>query len=319
MSLCIPVPLYHCFGLVLGNLACMTNGASIVYPSEGFDPEKTLQCISQEKCTGLHGVPTMFIAEMNHPNFSKYDLSTLRTGIIAGSLAPASVMSRIISEMHLSEITNGYGMTETSPVSLQTNTDDDQKKRCTTVGTIHEHLEVKVVDEQGKTLATGQKGELCTKGYSVMSGYWNNPTKTKECIDNDGFMHTGDLAVIDEEGYVAIVGRIKDIIIRGGENIYPGEIEDFLLTHPKVSQVSIVGVPDRVFGEQLCAWVNPRSGMSVTEQELRDYCKEKIAHFKIPKYWLFRDVFPMTVTGKIQKFAMRDQSVEILGLQNEMD
>ncbi|MFC7515531.1 AMP-binding protein [Herbaspirillum sp. GCM10030257] len=305
--LCIPVPLYHCFGMVLGNLACLTHGATIVYPNDAFDPLSVLQAVQDERCTGLHGVPTMFIAELDHPRFAEFDLSTLRTGIMAGSPCPIEVMKRVVSDMHMSEVTIAYGMTETSPVSCQSTTDTPLEKRVSTVGRVQPHLEVKIADpESGKPVAIGVTGELCTRGYSVMHGYWDDPQKTAEAIDSEGWMHTGDLAVMDAEGYVNIAGRIKDMVIRGGENIYPREIEEFLYRHPAVQDVQVIGVPDRKYGEELCAWVIRRPGASVTEDELRDFCKGQIAHYKIPRYIRFVDSFPMTVTGKVQKFRMRE-------------
>nr|WP_235548296.1 AMP-binding protein [Noviherbaspirillum sp. Root189] len=305
--LCIPVPLYHCFGMVLGNLACLTHGATIVYPNDAFDPLSVLQAVQDERCTGLHGVPTMFIAELDHPRFAEFDLSTLRTGIMAGSPCPIEVMKRVVSDMHMSEVTIAYGMTETSPVSCQSTTDTPLEKRVSTVGRVQPHLEVKIADpENGKPVAIGVTGELCTRGYSVMHGYWDDPQKTAEAIDSEGWMHTGDLAVMDAEGYVNIAGRIKDMVIRGGENIYPREIEEFLYRHPAVQDVQVIGVPDRKYGEELCAWVIRRPDASVTEDELRDFCKGQIAHYKIPRYIRFVDSFPMTVTGKVQKFRMRE-------------
>jgi len=304
--LCIPVPLYHCFGMVLGNLACLTHGSAIVYPNDGFDPLTVLETVQAEKCTGLHGVPTMFIAELDHPRFKEFDLSTLRTGIMAGSPCPIEVMKRVVSEMHLEQITIAYGMTETSPVSCQSSTDTPLDRRVSTVGTVQPHLEVKIVDpETGRTMPPGQSGELCTRGYSVMHGYWDDEPKTREAIDAEHWMHTGDLATMDAECYVNIVGRIKDMVIRGGENIYPREIEEFLYRHPKVQDVQVVGLPDRKYGEELCAWIIAKPGQSVTEEEVRDFCNGQIAHYKVPKYIRFVPAFPMTVTGKIQKFKLR--------------
>ncbi|WP_208510929.1 AMP-binding protein [Variovorax paradoxus] len=313
--LCIPVPLYHCFGMVLGNLACLTHGSAIVYPNDGFDPLTVLETVQAEKCTGLHGVPTMFIAELDHPRFKEFDLSTLRTGIMAGSPCPIEVMKRVVSEMHLEQITIAYGMTETSPVSCQSSTDTPLDRRVSTVGTVQPHLEVKIVDpETGRTMPPGQSGELCTRGYSVMHGYWDDEPKTREAIDAEHWMHTGDLATMDAEGYVNIVGRIKDMVIRGGENIYPREIEEFLYRHPKVQDVQVVGLPDRKYGEELCAWIIAKPGQSVTEEEVREFCKGQIAHYKVPKYIRFVPAFPMTVTGKIQKFKIRDEMKAELGL-----
>lgn len=315
--LCIPVPLYHCFGMVLGNLACVTHGAAIIYPNDGFDALKVLETVQAEKCTGLHGVPTMFIAELDHPRFAEFDMSTLRTGIMAGSPCPIEVMKRVVKDMNLSEITIAYGMTETSPVSCQSDNETPLEKRVSTVGKVQPHLDVKIVHpETGAVLPVGQSGELCTRGYSVMLGYWGDEAKTQEAIDADGFMHTGDLATMDEEGYVNIVGRIKDMVIRGGENIYPREVEEFLYRHPKVQDVQVVGVPDQRFGEELCAWVIAKPGEALGEDEIREFCKGQIAHYKVPKYIRFVTSFPMTVTGKIQKFRIRDQMKDELGLQD---
>ncbi|MDX1456596.1 MAG: AMP-binding protein [Marinobacter sp.] len=313
--LVIPVPLYHCFGMVMGNLGCITHGATMIYPSAGFEPEATLKAVEKEKATALYGVPTMFIAELEHPDFASFDLSTLRTGIMAGSNCPVEVMKQVIDKMHMTDVTICYGMTETSPVSLQTEPTAPLEKRVTTVGTIHPHLEVKIVDPAtGAIVPRGEKGELCTRGYSVMLGYWNNEEATHKSIDATRWMHTGDLATMDDEGYVAIVGRMKDMIIRGGENIYPREIEEFLYTHPAVSDAQVIGVPDEKFGEEVMAWVKLVEGQEVSEDDLRDFCKANIAHFKVPKYFRLVDEFPMTVTGKIQKFKMREISVEELNL-----
>lgn len=314
--LCIPVPLYHCFGMVLGNLACFTHGSTIVYPNDGFDPITVLEAVQAEKCTGLHGVPTMFIAELDHPRFAEFDLSTLRTGIMAGSPCPIEVMKRVVRDMHLSEITIAYGMTETSPVSCQSDHETPLEKRVATVGKVQPHLEVKIVDpESGETVARGISGELCTRGYSVMHGYWGDEAKTREAIDEEQWMHTGDLATMDDEGYVNIVGRIKDMVIRGGENIYPREIEEFLYLHPKVQDVQVVGVPDIKYGEELCAWIIVKPGAALIEDEVREFCKGKIAHYKVPRYIRFVPAFPMTVTGKIQKFKIRDEMIELLDLR----
>eukprot|EP01027_Heterolobosea_sp_BB2_P000012 GEZU01000015.1.p1 GENE.GEZU01000015.1~~GEZU01000015.1.p1 ORF type:complete len:636 (+),score=143.52 GEZU01000015.1:184-2091(+) len=313
-SLCIPVPLYHCFGLVMGNLACLTHGSKVVYPSAGFDAEATLKAVSEEKCTALHGVPTMFIAELDHPNRSKYDLSSLRTGIMAGSTCPMAVMKRVMEEMNMREVEIAYGMTETSPVSFQTSVDDPIEMRVQSVGRVMPHTECKVIDPAtGKTLPVGAQGELLTKGYLVMKGYWNQPEKTREVIDDEGFMHTGDLAEIDENGYCKIVGRAKDLIIRGGENISPREIEEFLFTHPKIQDVAVIGVPDLKYGEQICAWIIPKKGVSIDEQEVKDFCST-IAHYKKPHYVVFVESFPLTITGKIQKYIMREQSLDLLNL-----
>jgi fatty-acyl-CoA synthase len=314
--LCIPVPLYHCFGMVLGNLAVLTHGGCIVYPNDAFDPLTVLETVQKEKCTGLHGVPTMFIAELDHPDFAKYDLSTLRTGIMAGSPCPIEVMKRVQRDMNMGEVTIAYGMTETSPVSCQSSTDTPLDKRVSTVGLVQPHLEVKIIDpETGETVPRGATGELCTKGYSVMLGYWGDDARTREAIDAEGFMHTGDLATMDDEGYVNIVGRSKDMVIRGGENVYPREIEEFLYRHPQIQDVQVVGVPDQRFGEELCAWIVVKPGQTLTEDEVRDFCKGKIAHYKVPKYLRFVTEFPMTVTGKIQKFKIREQMQQELGLQ----
>jgi fatty-acyl-CoA synthase len=316
--LCIPVPLYHCFGMVLGNLACLTHGATIVYPNDGFDALTVLETVQAERCTGLHGVPTMFIAELDHPRFAEFDLSTLRTGIMAGSPCPVEVMKRVLSQMHLSEITIAYGMTETSPVSCQSATDTPLAQRVGTVGTVQPHLAVKMIDpETGAVVPVGQTGELCTRGYSVMHGYWDDPAKTAEAIDAEGWMHTGDLATMDAQGYVNIVGRIKDMVIRGGENVYPREIEEFLYRHPQVQDVQVVGVPDLKYGEELCAWVIVKPGQALSEDALRDFCKGQIAHYKVPRYIRFVDAFPMTVTGKIQKFKIREAMKQALGLNEE--
>jgi fatty-acyl-CoA synthase len=314
---CIPVPFYHCFGMVLGNLACTTHGAAIIIPAAGFDPAATLRAVAAEHCTSLYGVPTMFIAELALPDFASYDLSSLRTGIMAGSPCPVEVMKRVVSEMHMSEVTICYGMTETSPVSAQTRADDDMERRVSTVGRVHPYVEVKIVDpETGLTVPRGVTGEMCTRGYSVMLGYWDDPEQTADAIDQARWMHTGDLAVLDEAGYLNIVGRIKDMIIRGGENVYPREIEEFLYGHPAVEDVQVIGVPDAKYGEEICAWVKLRPGHHLTEQELREFCTGQIAHFKIPRYLRITTEFPMTVTGKVQKFKMRDTSITELGLES---
>ena len=311
--LCIPVPFYHCFGMVLGNLACVTHGAAMVIPSEGFDPLTVLETVAAERCTGLHGVPTMFIAELGHPRFREFDVSSLRTGIMAGSPCPIEVMRRVVAEMHLKEITIAYGMTETSPVSFQSSTVDPLERRVSTVGRIHPHVEVKIVDLEGRIVPRGTPGELLTRGYSVMQGYWGDSDKTAEAIDAAGWMHTGDLATIDAEGYCNIVGRIKDMVIRGGENIYPREIEEFLYGHPKVQDVQVFGVPDAKFGEELCAWIRLKSGESATAEEIRLYCRDQIAHYKVPRHIRFVDAYPMTVTGKVQKYLMREAMAKELG------
>jgi len=314
-KLCIPVPLYHCFGMVLGNLAAVTHGACMVFPGEGFDPLATLQAVAEERCTALHGVPTMFIAQLDHPEFEKFDLSSLRTGIMAGSPCPIEVMKRAVAKMNLSEITIAYGMTETSPVSFQSSTTDPLERRVSTVGRIQPHIEVKVVDREGRIVPTGTPGELLTRGYCVMLGYWDDEARTREAIDAARWMHTGDLATIDTEGYCNIVGRIKDMVIRGGENVYPREIEEFLYRHPKIQDVQVIGVPDDRYGEEICAWVKVRPGMAATEEEIKAFCRDQIAHYKVPRYVKFVEAFPMTVTGKIQKFIMREQTIDELGLK----
>jgi fatty-acyl-CoA synthase len=316
-KVCIPVPFYHCFGMVLGNLAAVTHGACIVIPAPGFDPAATLRAAQDERCTSLYGVPTMFIAEFALPDFASYDLSTLRTGIMAGSPCPVEVMKRVISEMHMSEVTIAYGMTETSPVSCQTRPDDDMERRVSTVGRVHPHIEVKIIDpETGLVVPRGEPGEMCTRGYSVMLGYWEEPEKTAESIDAARWMHTGDLAVMDDAGNLNIVGRIKDMVIRGGENVYPREVEEFLYTHPAIEDVQVIGVPDEKYGEELCAWVKARPDAEITEEDVRSFCAGKIAHYKVPRYVRFAQEFPMTVTGKVQKFKMRETSVAELGLES---
>jgi fatty-acyl-CoA synthase len=312
--LCIPVPLYHCFGMVLGNLACVTHGAAMVFPGEGFDAGAVLATVQAERCTGLHGVPTMFIAMLDHPEFGRYDLSSLRTGIMAGSPCPIEVMRRVVSQMHMSEITIAYGMTETSPVSFQSSTGDPLELRVSTVGRVHPHLEVKIVDADGRIVPRGSKGELLTRGYSVMRGYWDDAEQTGNAIDAAGWMHTGDLAVIDDNGFCSIVGRSKDMVIRGGENIYPREVEEFLYGHPKVLDVQCVGVPDRKYGEELCACIILRPGMQADATEIRAFCEGKIAHYKVPRHVRFVQAFPMTVTGKIQKYLLRQEAAAALGL-----
>jgi fatty-acyl-CoA synthase len=312
---CIPVPLYHCFGMVIGNLGCLTHGAAMVYPREGFDPLATLETMAAERCTAVYGVPTMFIAEMDHPDFAKFDLTSLRTGMMAGSPCPIEVMKRAVSLMHLSEIVIGYGMTETSPASFASATDDPIERRVSTVGRVLPHVEVKIVDADGRIVPRGTAGELLTRGYLVMLGYWNDEERTREAIDAAGWMHTGDLATLDEEGYCNIVGRIKDMVIRGGENVYPREIEEFLYRHPQIQDVQVIGVPDPHYGEELCAWVCLRDGESATAEEIRAFCQGQIAHYKIPRYIKFVDGFPMTVTGKIQKFLMREQMIDELSLR----
>jgi len=314
--LCIPVPFYHCFGMVLGNLACVTHGATMVIPSDAFSPENVLRTVEEEKCTALHGVPTMFIAELEHPDFAKFDLSSLRTGIMAGSPCPVEVMKRVISDMGMSEITICYGMTETSPVSFQTRIGDPLELRVSTVGRVHPHVEAKVVDPlSGSLLPRGTPGELCVRGYLVMQKYWRNPEATKQAIDEDGWMHTGDLAIMRPDGYVNIVGRTKDMISRGGEKIFPREVEEFLYTHPKVSDVQVIGVPSSKYGEEVMAWIKLRPNTTATADEIIEYCKDRIAHFKIPRYIKFTDSFPTTVTGKVQKFKMREISTRELELE----
>jgi fatty-acyl-CoA synthase len=313
--ICIPVPLYHCFGMVMGNLASVTLGAAMVYPGEGFDPLATLKTVEQERCTTLYGVPTMFIAQLDHPEFARFDLSSLRTGIMAGAPCPIEVMKRVNTAMNMREVTIAYGMTETSPVSFQSAVDDPLERRVSTVGRIHPHVEVKIVDLEGRVVPAGERGELCTRGYSVMLGYWGEAEKTAEVLDRQGWMHTGDIAVVDAEGYCNIVGRIKDLVIRGGENLYPREIEEFLYRHPKIQDVQIFGVADDRYGEELCAWVRVRSGESLTAEEVRAFCQGQIAHNKIPRYVEFVEEFPMTVTGKIQKFLMREAVEQRLGLK----
>src|SRR5215470_11123764 len=311
---CIPVPLYHCFGMVLGNLACLTHGATMVYPAESFAPLAVLETVAVERCTALHGVPTMFLAELDQPEFAQFDLTSLRTGIMAGSPCPIELMKRVNREMHMDQITICYGMTETSPVSFQSATDDPIERLVSTVGRIHPHVEVKVIDDEGQIVPPGTTGELLTRGYSVMSGYWDDPELTAEVLDQSGWMHTGDLATIDEEGYCKIVGRLKDMVIRGGENIYPREIEEFLYRHPQILDVQVFGVPDERFGEELCAWIRLREAGTLTAAEVRTFCREQIAHYKIPRHIKFVESFPMTVTGKIQKYVMREQMIVELGL-----
>ena len=313
---CIPVPFYHCFGMVLGNLACTTHGACMVVPGPTFDPAATLRAVQDERCTSLYGVPTMFIAELDLPEFDTFDLTSLRTGIMAGSPCPVQVMRSVIDRMHMGEVTICYGMTETSPVSTQTSADDDIDHRTSTVGRVHPHVEIKVIDQEtGACVERGRAGELCTRGYSVMLGYWNDPEQTAGAIDEAGWMHTGDLATIDEDGYVNIVGRLKDLIIRGGENIYPSEVEEFLYSHPEIKDVEVVGVPDARYGEVIAAFVIERTPGAVDAEGVREFCHGKIAHFKIPRYVVPIDEFPMTVSGKVQKFKLRDQAIETFELQ----
>jgi fatty-acyl-CoA synthase len=315
--LCIPVPLYHCFGMVLGNLACLTHGTVMVFPSESFDALATLQAVAEEQCTALYGVPTMFIAMLDHADFEKYDLSSLRTGIMAGSPCPIEVMRRVVDKMHAREVTIAYGMTETSPASFQSAIDDPLERRVSTVGCVHPHVEVKIVDERGRVVPRCSTGELLTRGYSVMLGYWGDEPKTREVIDVAGWIHTGDLATIDDQGYCNIVGRLKDMVIRGGENVYPREIEEFLYRHPKVLDVQVVGVPDPKYGEELCAWIIPKADEYPTDQEIRDFCQGQIAHYKIPRYICFVDAYPLTATGKIQKFKIREAMISELELERQ--
>ncbi|KVG40629.1 AMP-binding protein [Burkholderia ubonensis] len=312
--LCVPVPLYHCFGMVMSVLACAVSGACMVFPGEAFDPLTTMAAVSEERCTALHGVPTMFIAQLDHPDFDRYDFSSLRTGIMAGAPCPIEVMKRVVADMHMAEITIAYGMTETSPVSFQSATDDPLDKRVSTVGRIQPHLECKVVDVDGNVVPVGETGELCTRGYSVMLGYWDDEARTRESI-RDGWMFTGDLATIDADGYCNIVGRVKDMLIRGGENVYPREIEEFLFRHPKVQAVQVFGVPDQKYGEEICAWIVLKPGQDASEDEIRAFCRDRIAHFKIPRYIRFVEDMPMTVTGKVQKFAMRESMIRELDLR----
>ena len=313
-KVCIPVPLYHCFGMVIGNLACITHGSAMVLPGEGFDPLATLRAVAEQRCTSLYGVPTMFIAELDLPEFGKFDLSSLRTGMMAGAPCPIEVMRRCIRDMNLTEMTIGYGMTETSPVSTQTAIGDPLEKQVSTVGRVHPHVEVKIVDAEGKVVPRGVAGEFCTRGYSVMLGYWDDGERSAQAIDQTGWMHTGDLATMDDEGYCNIVGRIKDMVIRGGENIYPREIEEFLYRHKSIQDVQVFGVPDQRLGEELCAWIKLRAGETLIADDVRAFCKDQIAHYKVPRHIRFVDEFPMTVTGKMQKFIMREKMAEELGV-----
>jgi fatty-acyl-CoA synthase len=314
--LCIPVPFYHCFGMVMGNLGCTSHGATMVIPGPGFDPETTLRAIAAERCTGVYGVPTMFIAMQNHPTFADHDLSSLRTGIMAGSICPVEVMKRCVNDMHMPEVGIAYGMTETSPVSCQTLVDDDLERRTASIGRVHPHLEIKIVDPvTGATVERGQPGEYCTRGYSVMLGYWEDDEKTREAIDEDGWMHSGDLAEMREDGYCNIVGRIKDMVIRGGENVYPSEVEAFLYQHPDIEDVQVIGVPDERYGEELCAWIKLKAGAERLDADaVREFCAGRLSHYKIPRYVMVVDDFPMTVTGKVRKVVMREESAEKLGL-----
>ena len=312
---CIPVPFYHCFGMVMGNLGCTTHGATMVIPNDAFDPLTVLEAIEKERCTALYGVPTMFIAELGHERFAEFDLSSLRTGVMAGSPCPVEVMKQCIDRMHMVDVTICYGMTETSPVSTQTLRGDTLEHQTATVGRAHPHVEIRIADPStGETITRGEAGEFCTRGYSVMTGYWNDPERTAAAIDADGWMHTGDLGVMADDGYVNIVGRIKDMVIRGGENIYPREIEEFLYTHPDVEDVQVIGVPDERYGEELMAWIKPRPGADVDLDSIREFCTGRIAHFKVPRYVKIVDEFPMTVTGKVRKVEMREQSITELDL-----
>ena len=315
--ICIPVPLYHCFGMVLGNLAAVTHGAAMIYPADGFDPVRTLTAVQKYRATALYGVPTMFIAELESPDFSSFDLTSLRTGIMAGSPCPVEVMKRVIAQMHLTQITNCYGMTETSPVSFQTASDDAFERRVASVGRVHPHIQVKVIDAEGRCTARGVQGELCTRGYSVMKGYWRDEEKTREVLDDAGWLHTGDLGVIDEDGYCNITGRLKDLVIRGGENIYPREVEEFLYRNPKIQAAQVCGVPDPRFGEEVCAWIQLKAGTEATAEEIREFCRGQIAHYKIPRYVRFVNEFPMTITGKVQKYLMREHMKRELGLNEQ--
>ena len=307
--LCIPVPLYHCFGMVMGNLTCMTHGACAVFPDEGFDPDVVLRTVVEEKCTALHGVPTMFVAETDLPNVTEYELSTLRTGVMAGAPCPLELMHQVIDKLNMSEITIMYGQTETSPVNHMTDIDAPAEKRCGTVGRVGPYQEIKIIDESGRVVPLGDKGELCCRGYSVMQGYWDDEARTNETIDATGWLHSGDLAEMDEEGYVQIVGRIKDMIIRGGENVYPREVEEFLYTHPDIQEVQVFGIPDERYGEIVCAWVQLKQNATLNEEDVKSFCRDQITHFKVPSLVRFVDEFPMTVTGKIQKFKMRETMI----------
>ena len=312
-SLCIPVPLYHCFGMVMGNLACITHGSAAVFPGDAFEPATTLAAVAEERCTALHGVPTMFIAELDDPGFEDYDLSSLRTGIMAGATCPVEVMRKVLDRMHMSDVLIAYGQTETSPVNHMTATDDPIEKRVGTVGRTAPHVEVKIADETGNPLPVGERGEICVRGYSVMDGYWDDEQRTAETIDADGWLHSGDIGIMDPEGYVQVVGRIKDMIIRGGENVYPREVEEFLYTHPSILEAQVFGIPHEKYGEEVCAWIQLQDGVELSEEELRDFCRDRITHFKIPSQIRFVSEFPMTVTGKIQKFLMREDMAKALG------
>jgi fatty-acyl-CoA synthase len=314
--LCIPVPLYHCFGMVMGTLACVIKGATAVLPAEAFEPAAVLETVQAERCTALHGVPTMFIAELEHPDFESWDMSSLRTGIMAGAPCPVEVMKQVIERMNMSEVLIAYGQTECSPVNHMTAFDDPIQKRVETVGQAGPHLEVKLLDEQGRIVPIGEPGDICSRGYAVMEAYWNDPQQTAETVDEDGWLHSGDIGIMDEDGYVRVVGRIKDMIIRGGENVYPREIEEFLYTHPQIQDASVIGVPDEKFGEEVCVWIIAKEGQTLSADEIRAFCKDRIAYFKIPRYIRLVDEFPMTVTGKIQKFKMREQMLEEIGKES---
>jgi fatty-acyl-CoA synthase len=310
--LCMPVPLYHCFGMVLGNLACISHGAAAIYPSDAFDPQATLATVEEERCTALHGVPTMFIAELEHPEFDQFDLSSLRTGIMAGSPCPAEIMTQVQQKMHMTEVLIAYGQTECSPLNHMTLPDDPIEKRVNSVGRPAPHCDIKIVDSGGEVTAVGEKGEICCRGYGVMQGYWDDPERTADTIDTEGWLHSGDIGIMDAEGYVQVTGRIKDMIIRGGENIFPREIEEFLYTHPDIQEVQVFGIPDDRYGEQVCAWIKPHNDVTMTADDVKAYCRDQITHFKVPQYISFVEEYPMTVTGKMQKFVMRDQMIEQL-------
>ncbi len=310
--LCIPAPLYHCFGMVMGSLACITHGSAAIFPADAFEPETALAAVAEERCTALHGVPTMFIAELDHPRFTEFDLGSLRTGIMAGAPCPVEVMNRVLNQMNMSEVLIAYGQTETSPVNHMTSADDSIEKRVGSVGRPAPHCEIKIIDAEGAVVPVGEKGEICCRGYSVMQGYWDDPERTAETIDSDGWLHSGDIGIMDEEGYTQVTGRIKDMIIRGGENVYPREVEEFLYRHPDIQEVQVFGIPDQRYGEQVCAWVKLRQGASLTADDIKAYCRDQITHFKIPHYIRFVEDFPMTVTGKMQKFLMREQMIEEL-------
>ncbi len=314
--LCIPVPLYHCFGMVMGALGCVVQGAAMVLPSEAFDPLTTLRALDRERCTAMYGVPTMFIAMLEHPEFNNFNLSSMRTGCMAGAPCPITYMERAVRQMHMTEVTSGCGMTELSPVSMQSDVDDTIERRVSTVGRVQPHLELKIVDGEGRTVPVGQRGEICVRGYAVMLGYWNDDAKTRSVVDDEGFIHSGDLAVMDEDGYITIAGRVKDMLIRGGENIYPREIEEYLYRHPKIKDVQVFGVPDKRYGEEVCAWIVLKPGEIADEEEIKEFCRGQIAHYKIPRYIRFKTELPMTVTGKPQKFKMRESMVQELGLTN---